>query len=478
MFLGEALRFSVQALRANPARSLLTGLGMVIGTASVILVVTISLTSRDYILEQIQGVGSNIIFAYYASAGPSTAVSDADYIKMADVEALRQNLGADIVAATGVMTNFDRILIGGKEQDVKVIGTDQAYQPVRNIVVSSGRFLDEGDVSLRQKVGLLTDQLATRMYGSQASALNQVIKLFGLEFTVIGTFHEKVETFGQSEVERDTILVPITVLRYFTPVERIDPMYVQVRSPEEVDRVALRVQEVLEARHRSGARYRVDTLTAILNAAKKHFTDSVAGAGAGFDYHAADFGHRDHEHHAGDGDGADAGDWRAAGGGRVQEGDPDSVSDRGNHGEPFGRPDRDSGRGGNSLERAVVRRHPDSDFGPGDCGGLRGKLRGGPGVRHFAGEPCGAVESDRSSAIRVDRGVGFSPPCPDSSGHSPNRQTPLTPQPASTVKTSPVMERASSPSRKSAARATSSASIMPPVSGCFLPMKSFSSGVA
>ena len=268
MFLGEALRFSAQALRANPVRSLLTGLGMVIGTASVILVVTISLTSRDYILEQVQAIGSNIIFAYYASAGPSTSISDADYVKMADVEALRQNLGADIVAATGVMGNFDRILIGGKEQDVKIIGTDNAYQSVRNIVISSGRFLDDSDISLREKVALLTDQLAVRMYGSRASALHQVIKLYGLEFTVVGTFHEKVETFGQSEVERDTILIPITVLRYFTPVERIDPLYVQVRSAQEVDRVALRVQEVLESRHRPGARYRVDTLTAILDAAR------------------------------------------------------------------------------------------------------------------------------------------------------------------------------------------------------------------
>jgi putative ABC transport system permease protein len=268
VFLGEALRFSAQALRANPVRSLLTGLGMVIGTASVILVVTISLTSRDYILEQVEGIGSNIIFAYYASAGPGTAVADADYIKVADVEAIRQELGADIVAATGVMSNFDRMLIGGKEQDVKVIGTDQDYQPVRNIVISSGRFLDEGDVTLRAKVALLTDKLAERMYGSRAGALGQVIKLYGLQFTAIGTFHEKVETFGQSEVERDTILVPITVLRYFTPVERIDPLYVQVRSPVQVDRVAVRVQEIVEGRHRPGARYRVDTLTAILNAAK------------------------------------------------------------------------------------------------------------------------------------------------------------------------------------------------------------------
>ena len=241
---------------------------MVIGTASVILVVTISLTSRDYILEQVQGIGSNIIFAYYVSAGPSAATADADYIKQTDVEAIRRDLSADIVAATGVMSNFDRILIGGKEQDVKVIGTDQDYRAVRNIVISNGRFLDHADVGLRNKVALLTDQLAQRMYGSKAAAVSQVIRLYGLQFTVIGTFHEKVETFGQSEVERDTILVPITVLRYFTPVERIDPLYVQVRSPQEVDRVASRVQEIVGGRHRPGASYRVDTLTAILNAAK------------------------------------------------------------------------------------------------------------------------------------------------------------------------------------------------------------------
>src|ERR1017187_2986152 len=267
MFLGEAVRFSAQALRASPVRSLLTGLGMAIGTAAVILVVTISLTSRDYVLEQVQGIGSNIIFAYYASAGGST-VSDADYIKMEDVRAIRRELTSDIVAATGVMFSFNRILVGGKEQDVKVIGTDRDYQPVRNIVISSGRFLDEGDLTLRTKTALLTDQLATRMFGGRAAALSQTIKLHGLEFTVIGTFHEKVETFGQSEVERDTILIPITVLRYFSPVERIDPLYVQVRSPGEVDRVAARVQVILEARHRAGAQYRVDTMTAMLNAAR------------------------------------------------------------------------------------------------------------------------------------------------------------------------------------------------------------------
>jgi putative ABC transport system permease protein len=268
MFVGEAVRFSFEALRANPVRSLLTGLGMVIGTASVILVVTISLTSRDYVLEQVEGVGSNIIFAYYASAGAGVPVAENDFIKVADVEAVRQQLSGEIAAATSVMSNFDRMLIAGKQQDVKVLGTDESYQSVRNIVVSSGRFLDQGDISQHEKVALLTDKLAERMYGSANNAVSQVIKLFGLEFTVIGTFHEKVETFGQSEVERDTILIPVTVLRYFTPVERIDPMYAQVRSSRDVELAAQHLLELLESRHRSGARYHVETLTAILNAAK------------------------------------------------------------------------------------------------------------------------------------------------------------------------------------------------------------------
>src|ERR1035438_10275100 len=189
MFLGEALRFSSQALRANPIRSLLTALGMAIGTASVILVVTISLTSRDYILEQVEGIGSNIVFAYCVT-GPSSVAADADFIKMADVEAMRQELRSDIVAATGVMSNAAQIQIDGRTQDVKVNGSDQDYQAVRNIVIGSGRFLDLGEVTRREKVALLTEHLAERLYGSRTAALNQVIRLYGLPFTVIGTFHE------------------------------------------------------------------------------------------------------------------------------------------------------------------------------------------------------------------------------------------------------------------------------------------------
>ena len=127
--------------------------------------------------------------------------------------------------------------LNGKDQDVQVIGTDEFYKPVRNMLVLSGRFLDSSDVALRQKVCLLTEKLAQRLYGSTSAAVGNVIKIHELQFTVIGTFKEKVESFGQSELGAETILIPITVLRYFTQVERIDPLYVQVRSPDDVEAV-------------------------------------------------------------------------------------------------------------------------------------------------------------------------------------------------------------------------------------------------
>jgi putative ABC transport system permease protein len=269
MQIGEALSFSVQALRQNPVRSLLTGLGMVIGTASVILVVTISLTSQNYILDQIEAVGSNMIFASYeVGTQQSNAEITADFIKTSDIRAIREQLASRIVAATGIESNYDVMFINGKEERLLVIGSDEYYKPVRNLQVLTGRFIDAGDLEQRQKVALLTDKLAKRLFGSLQGAPGQSIKLHGLQFTVIGTFKEKVESFGQSELNAETVLIPITVQQYFMRVERIDPLYVQVRAPGDVDAVTLQVKQILESRHRPGSTYKVENLTAILNAAR------------------------------------------------------------------------------------------------------------------------------------------------------------------------------------------------------------------
>jgi putative ABC transport system permease protein len=270
MHIAEAFRFSFDTLRSNKTRTFLTALGLVIGNASVILVVTISLTSTDYILDQIRGIGSNIIYGNYEAGSNANYNADADYIKWADVEGVRRQFESQIVAATGVMTVFDRMLVNGREEDIAIIGTDESYRSVRNLIVfPPGRFMSQPDVALRQRVAMLTEKLAIRLYGSRTSALGQIIKLHQLQFTVIGVFKEKTESFGLSELTAETVVIPATVLKYFAQVEKIDPLYVQVRRANDVPAVTNSVKQYIESRHRPGARYNFFNLTAILDAANK-----------------------------------------------------------------------------------------------------------------------------------------------------------------------------------------------------------------
>jgi putative ABC transport system permease protein len=269
MFHVEAMRASVAALQANKFRAFLTALGLVIGNASVILVVTISLTSRDYILDQIQRTGSNMIYAQFEGGNnPAMASSSADYIKIADAEAVRSQLGSRIVAVTAVMNSFDRMRIEGREEDISIVGVDEYYPIVRNLALLAGRFLDAEDLERRNRVGVLTERLAKRLFGGQAEAVGRVIKIHDLQFTVVGTFKEKTSSLGLAELSGENVLIPITMLRHFAPLERIDPLYVQARSPGDVEPLTGTVQKILESRHRQGAKYRVDNLSAILDAAK------------------------------------------------------------------------------------------------------------------------------------------------------------------------------------------------------------------
>ena len=267
MNITEAVNFSLQALRANRLRTFLTALGLIIGNASVILVVTISLAGKNLILDQIRGIGSNLVLADYDAGGQNTAQVQADFIKLADVQAIRDTLGNMIVAATAVMNTTDEIVVNGKVREVTVDGVDEQYARVRKLVILRGRAFDQSDVTLRDKVAMLTDKLAIRIFGSQDAALGQTIKISQLQFTVIGTFRERTSTFGVGEIVDETILIPVTVMKYFRSYERVNPVYIEVRDAADVPLVTQKVSDILEKRHRAGAKYKVQNLSAILDTA-------------------------------------------------------------------------------------------------------------------------------------------------------------------------------------------------------------------
>jgi len=266
---GETLSVAIETFRISKMRFILTSIGMVIGTASLILVVTIGLTGKQYLLQQIQNIGSNMMIVEYMGGGIYGRDTSSDFLRLDDLSAVRQQVPG--ISNSSPMIEFhDRIPVpGGKERDVLVLGVSWEYMYVRNLVILSGRFFDDGDTQARNKVAVLTDKLARTLFGSESAAVGQQIKLTGLPFTVIGTFRERVDTLGQSEISDDTILVPYTVARYFTNSDEVKQLFFSVSDSAEVPRATREILKVIQSRHRPESVYRVSNLTQLLDVAAK-----------------------------------------------------------------------------------------------------------------------------------------------------------------------------------------------------------------
>ncbi|MGB6386864.1 MAG: ABC transporter permease [Terriglobales bacterium] len=267
--LGEIVSFAYETFMSNKIRFALTALGMVIGTASLILVTTIGLTGKQYLLNEIQSIGSNWIYAEYESGGGRIADNVNDGLTIQDMEAVQRDV-AGIVAASPVLPLNDRVSVGGgKERDLQIMGVYPEYEQIRNLVILSGRFFDKEDSQAHNKVGVIGPKLAIQLYGSEQAALGKTVKLNGLPFTIIGIFRERVDTFEQSEVTENTMLVPYTVIRYFQEAPTVKQIFFSTADTSSVLPVTAQVKRVIQSRHRPESVYSVRNLTQLVSMADK-----------------------------------------------------------------------------------------------------------------------------------------------------------------------------------------------------------------
>src|SRR5436305_10374988 len=142
---GEILSFAYETFLSNKVRFALTALGMVIGTASLILVVTIGMTGKQYVLNQIQAIGTNQIEAEYQSGSQRIANVTPDPLTIDDMKAAVREVPG-IIAASPVVSLRERVPVGGgKERDISAVGVFPDYRVVRTLVIVTGRFSDEQD---------------------------------------------------------------------------------------------------------------------------------------------------------------------------------------------------------------------------------------------------------------------------------------------------------------------------------------------
>jgi putative ABC transport system permease protein len=258
----ETWDVAVSALLANKVKTALTMLGVTVGSACIVLVVTISLIGKNYVIRQIEGIGSNLVYAYLPGNQFGRAL--ADQISIGDL-----NAAAELPYVREVAGIYDingvGVVIDGKERPVALIGVTVGYQTVRNLLILKGRFFDTVDMQTDAKGALLSQGLANRFHRDMVGS---VVRVGDLHFTVIGTFRERVPTFGQSEISADSILIPFPLMKLYAGKDYLRTLYVRTDSSQSVPSVTGEVRQMLEARHRRGVAYNVENLSAILDTAR------------------------------------------------------------------------------------------------------------------------------------------------------------------------------------------------------------------
>jgi putative ABC transport system permease protein len=269
MVFSEILKLSIDSFRSSKTRFALTALGMVIGTASVILVITIGLTGKQYIIQQLQKIETNSVELEY-SGGHTTVAEQIfynDYLTREDEKAVLAQLPG-VMYSSPVMDMHDRISFGsGVVKDTLVLGVSPQYQQIRNLLVPVGRFFDQNDDNAHIMCAVVTQQFARERYGSDDAAVGQTFEISGIPFTIIGVFKEAFDDMGNSEIADQTILIPFSVARYFSGTEQVRQIYFSMRNMTEVTDASKEILRIIQSRHRSDSVYKTQTLTEYLTIA-------------------------------------------------------------------------------------------------------------------------------------------------------------------------------------------------------------------
>jgi putative ABC transport system permease protein len=265
MDLKETLSVSVDALRSNKLRAMLTSLGVIIGSASIVLVVTVALTSKKFVISQIEAVGSNVVWAELIRSSEKAQPLSYEMTEE-DMKAAKETI-PEIAQVAGTSDVQMSVVAQGVVRPVTLIGVTTGYQEIRRLVVLRGRYLDSLDMEAHSKNCVITPQLAKRLFG-QDNPVGRDLHVGELIFTIIGVFNERVETFGLSDIQSETVLIPFGLIKYYTGVNTLKVLDVQAATPEDVPLVQRRLSELLQSRHPSSAEYHVQTLTSILKAAR------------------------------------------------------------------------------------------------------------------------------------------------------------------------------------------------------------------
>jgi putative ABC transport system permease protein len=251
----ESIRIALRALLSNKLRAVLTMLGIIIGVAAVITLMSVGKGVEAFVQESFQGLGSNLLFVFPGSLESSSSTTRAE-LTMGDYRAIADPfLVPDASRVAPEVSSRLGVVAGKKDIRTDVSGITPEYLELRSLDVQDGSFITDADVNAQSRVAVLGSRAYENLFEEGAYPIGQTIKINRIPFRVIGVMEEK----GGSgfDTTDSTIYVPLTTIQSrilpWWRSRKGDPLlsaiYVQVTDEELMDAAAEQVSEVLRDRH-------------------------------------------------------------------------------------------------------------------------------------------------------------------------------------------------------------------------------------
>jgi putative ABC transport system permease protein len=251
----ETLEIALKSLTANKLRTLLTALGIIIGVAAVIAMVSIGQGASVAVQDQIARMGNNMLVILPGSVtqgGVRTGFGGRSSLRVGDAKAMQRECPA-VSAVTYVRRQVQQVVVGNQNWSTSIFGVTPEYQTVRDWPLTAGRFLTKQDDESGSAVAVLGQTVVDNLFGPGQNPLDQVVRINNVPFRVVGILTPKGQS-TQGADQDDTVLIPFTTAERkvmgAAMVGTVGSIMVSAVSPELIPEAQRQLKALLRERHR------------------------------------------------------------------------------------------------------------------------------------------------------------------------------------------------------------------------------------
>ena len=250
MLFSESFQMALTSLYANKMRSLLTMLGIIIGVAAVIALVSVGMGVRSNVTNSIASLGSNMLIISPGSSnrgGVRGAAGSMQTLKYDDAKAIKDKIKNIDYVSPSVSSSY-QIVYGNNNWKTSVQGVTAEFMSIRSLTIGYGSFITADDMNKRNRVAVIGTTVASNLFAKE-NPVGKNIRINNQPFKVIGLLESK----GQSSVgqdQDDVIYIPLTTAQErMLGITYVQSINVQVSSQEKMEQVQAEIENLLRSRH-------------------------------------------------------------------------------------------------------------------------------------------------------------------------------------------------------------------------------------